>query len=336
MSMYSNKFVLCVLVNGQPLQELANGVVTLPFGTEYALRFRNKNNRRAVVKIYIDGENVSGDGYVIRANDHVDIKRHHDVDRSFKFVSLDSPDAIDHGKNGPNEDKTKGTIEARFYFEKEAPPRPVVVDHHHHHHHHDWYRPIVPRPMPYPYNGPWISYSSSASSKKATLRGIGGSSAGGSVNYGCTMDSSPTMGCAPSTFESAPSTLGFCESSNKVLKDGCTVEGNYTGQNFHTVYIDLEETYTSLKLFLQGHEQEVQAAIAPKKTRKTNKDNRIDDLEAENEELRRKLAELENEQLKSKLAAAQKPVAGGKTKTKPKAKPKKDQVFDFDGKRISD
>ena len=53
---YSNKFVMCVLVNGKPVEELANGEVQIPFNTEYVLRFRNKNDRRAVVKFWIDGE----------------------------------------------------------------------------------------------------------------------------------------------------------------------------------------------------------------------------------------------------------------------------------------
>jgi hypothetical protein len=99
--MYSNKFVMCVLVNGQPQTEKANWVVTLPFGSEYALRFRNKHSRRAVVQIYIDGENVSGAGYVVPANDYVDIKRHHDKDRAFKFVSLDSPEQWTPGRTAP-------------------------------------------------------------------------------------------------------------------------------------------------------------------------------------------------------------------------------------------
>jgi hypothetical protein len=326
---YSNHFVMCVLVDGQPIQELANGVVSMPFNTEYALRFRNKNNRRAVVKIYIDGENVSGDGYVVRAQDYVDIKRHHDIDRSFKFVSLDSPDAVEHGKNGPNADKVKGTIEARFYLEKER-PQPVIVDHHHHHHH-DWYRPIVPTPMPrpYPYQPPyWYGTTCNASPagetpnlRKSVMRGPGGSSAGLCSLGGPSMNATVSMNAAPDS-----NTLGFsgveesCRSPD-VLKDGCTVEGGTTGQSFHTVYIDLEETYTSLKLFLQGHEAEVQTA-APKKTRKTNKDNRVDDLEAENEELRRKLAELENEKLKAKLAETEKPKTKAKPRVTKKAKPK--------------
>jgi len=336
---YSNHFVMCVLVNGQPTQELANGVVTLPFGTEYALRFRNKHNRRAVVKIYIDGENVSGEGYVVRANNHIDIKRHHDIDRSFKFVSLDSPDAVDHGKNGPNADKVKGTIEARFYLEKET-PAPLVVDHHHHYHHHGFYR------RKSIYEHPHITCADNDNSiRPATKCGPGGSSVRGrGMSTGGYVEPASLGFCghsaAPSDslnfFESAPShSITSPSLSSPILKDGCTVEGNVTGQSFHTVSIDLETTYTSLKLYLQGHEAEIESA-APK--RKTNKDNRVDDLEAENEELRRKLAELENAELKAKLAASKKTATGTKPKPKAKAKAKprkqKEQIFDTDGKRL--
>jgi len=86
------------------------------------------------------------------------------------------------------------------------------------------------------------------------------------------------------------------------LKDGCTVEGYSTGQNFSTVYIDLEETYTSLKIFLQGFEEEKK----PVKVR-TKKVEQADILEDENEELRRQIAELENEKLKKQLEDLKKP-----------------------------
>lgn len=95
---YSSRFVVCVLVNGQPAKERADGVVPIPFGSEYVLRFRNKNNRRAVVKFTIDGENVSGNGYIVPAHSAIDIKRHSEVDRAFKFVDLESGEAIDYGK----------------------------------------------------------------------------------------------------------------------------------------------------------------------------------------------------------------------------------------------
>jgi len=305
---YSNKFVMCVLVNGRPQKELANGVVTLPFGTEYVLRFRNKNNRRAVVQIYIDGENVSGAGYIVNANDYTDIKRHHDVDRAFKFVSLDSEDAIEHGKNGPNPDKVKGTIEARFYLEKEQPQ--VIYRDVHHHHDHYYPRPVpMPKPQPYPwYNGPTWTCDAGEASKGGGGVSYGMSSGGGdlyasnsiqcSTGGGTSMSSGPLRSAKSRTVKTQ--NLSFNE--EPVTQDGCTVEGNLTGQNFRTVFCDTESTFTSLKIFLQGVEEEVEevAVVKATKKRKTNKDQIIDNLEDENDQLRQEIDRLKSEKRRKK------------------------------------
>jgi len=350
---YSNKFVMAVLLNGEPQKELGNGVVKLPFGAEYTLRFRNKNSRRAVVKIYVDGENVSGGGYVIPANDFVDIKRHHDKDRAFKFVSLDSPDAIDHGKNGPNEDKQKGVIEARFFLEKEykinwTPP----VEHHHHHHHHTDHHHHYPRPRPWydPYrligcgdSQPYgtVTCDSSVSSDEA-VKGYKEIAKGGTANDqdvaqfkrissqhmnktvrsragGSSAGGAQLCGLNDSGLESMNASFSAAPaSSGPVLKDGCTVEGTNTGQHFNTTFIDYETDYVSLKVFLQGFTPELQTvADNSVSTRETNKSKKLKDLEAENEELRKKLAEAENEKLKAKLNQLEEKPA------KKKAAPKK-------------
>lgn len=286
---------MALLINGTPQKELANGVVKVPFGTEYELRFRNKNDRNAVVQIFIDGENVSGGGYVVRANSHIDIKRHSDKDRSFKFVSLDSEAAVDFGKNGPNEDKVKGTIEARFFFEKEV-PKPVYVPYVWHHIH-------------YNHNMP------SWQSNKTTYRGevpLGDSD----ETFGCTMDSceiSPQTGAnkrgplmrrkSHSPINSSVNPTISCSlgasSHQPVLKDGCTVEGVSTGQTFYTTSMDTETAYTSVKMFLQGYEENIQMIAEVASNALKRQPNAI---ELENEELRRKIAELENEKLKQKLS----------------------------------
>jgi len=277
---YSNKFVLAVLVNGEPQKELANGTVPVPFGCEYAIRMRNKNDRRAVAKIYIDGENVSGNGYIIPANEHVDIKRHSSVDRAFKFVALDSAEAVDFGKNGPNPDKIKGVVEVRFQLEKEQKP----VEHHHHHHHHDyWYRPPLRRPM---YEPTWTLNNSPlrrTSSREGyeTMKGISPTSFNMNTNL------------------SLASMDGLERTAISDMKDGCTVEGNTTGQSFTSSYVDIEDTVTTLKVFLQGYESGSPVQVSTK--RPTNKDKHLSDLEAENEELRKKLAEAENDKLKDEL-----------------------------------
>jgi len=97
---YSSRFVLNVLLNKNVVQERNDGIVPIPFGSEYGIRCRNRNkDRRALVKLSIDGENVSGGGFVIGKDDSVDIFRRLDVDAAFKFVELTSEEAELTGKN---------------------------------------------------------------------------------------------------------------------------------------------------------------------------------------------------------------------------------------------
>jgi hypothetical protein len=264
---YSNKFVMVVLVNGVPQKELANGTVPLPFGAEYSLRFRNKHNRRAVVKFYIDGENVSGNGYIINANSSVDIHRHHDKDARFKFVSLESADAVDFGKNGPNPEKIKGTIEARFQLEKER-PRPVQIQNHHHHHHH---YPRRTRKSPPPWINPTIQpFKPTWTFNSNTLKSDGTAQEYTTTGGGCEKDYSPSFPTFGDSDESmlslhddskdrTVSLCGFGFSAPPPLQDGCTVEGTMSGQTFREVSIELEDDYVTLSVFLQGFTQEHQS-----------------------------------------------------------------------------
>lgn len=267
---------------------------------------------------------------MINASDFVDIRRHHDVDRAFKFVSLDSEDAIDYGKDGPNHDKVKGTIEARFYLEKKQPE--VRHIHHDHHHHHDHYIP-TPRPRP-----PWVYPPPQPMWQNENLRGntcgtYGDSSDGGDGGSGDNMSLGDPpaghMNCSAGggttsslgsggvkrsrsrrvygsskgagAQSAQPASFNFA-APEQPLQDGCTVEGYSTGQNFHSAYCDTEEQYTSLKIFLQGHsDSEAVEVVEPRQQRPTNKDRILDDLEAENDRLRRELAEKENKELKEKL-----------------------------------
>lgn len=290
---YSNKFVLSVLVNGHPQAELSNGVVPLPFDAEYVLRFRNKHNRRAVVKFTIDGENVSGSGYIIDANSHIDIKRHRDVDRAFKFVSLESEDAIDHGKNGPNDDKVKGTIEARFYLEKERPKYtpPTYVP----------YPVPAPYPVPQPYPVWPRPHWTQEPYRCLHQTTICDSSRGGGTTLSFNAGVAPASGMAPP------------------LQDGCTVEGSMTGQGFYSEYIDTEDNCTILRVFLQGKQTDAPVSVKPV-VRPRKEDSVVTDLEAENERLRKELAEEENRLLKEKLAALKEPAKKASVKRTVKKK----------------
>lgn len=325
---YSNKFVANVIVDGRIQKELGNGTVKIPFGSEYTLRFRNKHNRRAVVQFLIDGEDVSGEGYVIQPHSKIEIRRHSEIDRAFRFVELDSEEAAEFGKDGPNHNKEKGLIECRFFLEKK---RPTVVYRDRHIHHH------YPRPpwWPYPHwDGTYTSWCSAQSMRgttdvdpdldlgSITCSGLGstGGSSGSyttcSTNFSNTSsaDSLNFAGEVPSVEpragairgkgiagrRSRRSILRSANLDNVPTDDGCTVEGRSTGQTFHSVYIDLETEYTTVKMFLQGYDPAlVEDEPVVDKLPGTKKKSKV---ERENDKLRKKIAELENEKLKAKLA----------------------------------
>lgn len=232
---YSSNFVLTVVVGGHIQKEKANGVVEIPFGSEYTLRLRNKNDRRAVVKISIDGENVSGGGYVIPAKQVIEIKRHWDKDCAFKFVDLDSEEAHDAGKNGPNPDKQKGVVEAKFHLEKKV-VNPVEVHHYHHHYDQQW-SDLWPWFGHGPYGPP---YKPMIPTSKGVMR---------STNPEVTCSAQPDAEVRTSGFNMNQG--GFM--SFAPTQDGCTVEGELTGQQFSTTFVDYESEFVVCKLFLQGY-----------------------------------------------------------------------------------
>ena len=236
------------------MKELANGSVPIPFG-EYTIRLRNKHNRRAVCKVSIDGENISGEGFIIGANSFIDIERPIDVDRKFKFVSLDSEDAYNHGKNGPNHDKIKGVISADFSLEREKQYLNISV-------------PIVTktpyRPDPYNYlywyhrNQP-IGCSLSGRGLKSESLNLGEVDTYGPMMTKCSFQSQVDGGELMSSgvnlagsLNNMSATYDSCAVNTPLLKDGATVEGSSSSQRFSSVYFDAENSVTTVKLFLKG------------------------------------------------------------------------------------
>ena len=267
--MYSNNCVLAVLFNGTPCKELANGTVPLPFNSEYVIRVRNKDKkRRLVAKIKIDDENISEGGIVVEPGSYVDLEGPVYSDKRFKFVSLDSPDAVDFGKNGPNKDKVKGVIEASCHFEKIT----QSVEHHHHY----YPRPIIPwSPRGIPRTQPWVEQPWESDQ----------------FRYG------NNLSCQK-TFE--PQLMsGGGEMDN--LADGCTVEGSYTNQTFTRAHLEYESECTVLKLFLQGYDSNANYVNVSPKTKKNGKRVETEYEDAELIELRMKRIEMEKQLERKKI-----------------------------------
>lgn len=224
---YSNHFVMCILVNGRPLKERADGIVQIPMNTEYAIRFRNKNSRRAMVNFTIDAENASGNGYIIETYSDLEIKRFADRDQMFKFVDLKSDEAQLDGKDGPNLDGVKGVIQANFYLERQPTYLPVY---HPTHVKYGW-----PRPLP-----PFGGYECPAASP------VWFNSTSNPVSQ---MYTNLTKNCVP---------CSTTDSSIKTMMEGVTVGGQSSGQTFTSAAFDAESYFVTLRVVLRGMNEPVE------------------------------------------------------------------------------
>ena len=113
--MYSNKLVAVVKVKGHVLREV-DGVVHIPFGSEYTIYLKNLNSRKAVVSIDIDGDDVCDDSqYVIHPNTEVEIEgflRGNSIANKFKFIEK-TKEISDFRGDEPED----GLIKIDFQFE---------------------------------------------------------------------------------------------------------------------------------------------------------------------------------------------------------------------------
>ena len=162
---YSQKFVAVVVCNGRILRETRSedgDVVALPFSSDYSLRFKNLDARKAVVSVQIDGGDVLGNNRIIvNGNDSIDLKGFMNLDgtvkNAFRFIKK-TEEIVEH--RGDRIDD--GLIRVEWQWESvKAEP---IEEHHHHYHHHDYwddwpYRwPTYPHPYDPWYPKPWHPY----------------------------------------------------------------------------------------------------------------------------------------------------------------------------------
>jgi hypothetical protein len=89
--MYKNNLVAVIKANGQILRERGGNSVYLPFGAEYSILIKNKDARRALVNIEVDGKKVftSGRKLILDGNAQTEIKgwmRSMRKTNRFKFI----------------------------------------------------------------------------------------------------------------------------------------------------------------------------------------------------------------------------------------------------------
>lgn len=270
---YSNKFVVTIIQNDHIKQEIGN-TVPIEFG-EYKIRLRNKNPRRAVCNLSIDGENVSGGGFVIPANSFIDIERPLDVDRKFKFVPADSEAAYDFGKNNNSKN---GEVVATFSLERlEAP---IIIREY-------------PKPR-YPYTrspGYWPPYAPPVIWATAP------------IDYPLQAKSVLNNPMRNTMVGSMTGAIQNTQSLNQ-LQTGTTVEGDKSNQKFSYCSMHVDAAFTTIKIFLKGYSPQENIKVKEPSISTPESDDIIDGLEREAKRLKILLLQKEIEELQKALQSS--------------------------------
>ena len=122
--MYESKLVASLKANGKILREFKD-TVYIPFGSEYSFLLKNLNTTRALVNVFIDGEDMTPGGLVLNAGQEVDLERSikgGNLTEGNRFKFIERTSAIENGPRGVKLED--GLVRIEFQFEK--PPMRVA------------------------------------------------------------------------------------------------------------------------------------------------------------------------------------------------------------------
>jgi hypothetical protein len=114
--MYSNKLVASLKANGKILREFKD-TVYIPFGSEYSFLLKNLNTKRALVNVFIDGEDMTPGGLVLNAGQEVDLERsikNGNLKEGNKFKFIERTGAVEQHRGIKLED---GLVRIEYQFE---------------------------------------------------------------------------------------------------------------------------------------------------------------------------------------------------------------------------
>lgn len=120
MSMYNQKLVCSIKVNGKILREFKE-TVYIKFGSEYAISLKNLNTVRAIVNVFIDGDNIVPGGLVLNAGQSVDLERsikNNNLTEGAKLKFIERTGNIEQHRGIKLED---GVVRVEYQFEVACP-----------------------------------------------------------------------------------------------------------------------------------------------------------------------------------------------------------------------
>ena len=120
--MYESKLAAAIKVNGKVLREFNKDTVYIPFGSEYSILLKNLNTKRAVVNIFIDGQDIVESGLVLNAGQEVDLERfvkNGNLTEGNRLKFIERTSGIEQHRGVKLED---GIVRVEYQFEKPYVP----------------------------------------------------------------------------------------------------------------------------------------------------------------------------------------------------------------------
>ena len=217
---YQEKMVVVIKCQGKIMRE-QNGEVHLPFGSDYSILIKNKESRKAVLNVEIDGQDVlNRKQLVIDGNRETELQgflEGYRAKNGFRFIQKTKE--IQDYRGDKIDD---GLIRVSFRFEKQVVNAPVV--HYDHYHYPYWdYLPWVRRCDKWP--GQQQLFSSTGISNCCTVQ-----TSSTVYSHGMIADASPRQ------------------------DEGITVKGAEVNQGFSDGYTrELEDQEHVIILLLKGY-----------------------------------------------------------------------------------
>ena len=230
--MYNQKLVASIKANGKVLREFKD-TVYIPFGSEYSFLIKNLNTVRAVVNVFIDGENVVPGGLVIDPGRTVDLERwikNGNLSEGNRFKFIERTTAIEEGPRGIKLED--GLVRVEYQFEI---PRPVFN--------------IGNRSLT---SSPWVGASGASYNVNGTMRSVD-FSAGENMKASATSAMNTTLQSmnisASAAMHDGMATMDWAPANDV----GITVPGGKSTQKFQETTVGaLESTVHNIVLKLVG------------------------------------------------------------------------------------
>jgi len=129
MAAYAHGFVVAIIgPTGKPIKEVnevGTRTVRLPFDSEYKLRIKNNNHKRAKARVFIDGMDITpGRTFVLNANQELDLERFvvdGDLNKGNRFRFVNKEKGASTGEIQDPNSHQLGLVEVKFYREVDSP-----------------------------------------------------------------------------------------------------------------------------------------------------------------------------------------------------------------------